>query len=80
VGTITELTSTTHPIEYDRLDFHIKAAASYYQIAADCFRRADVALEQLPRIQPSESGKARLGLWMGKGRFILKSLCISPPC
>ncbi|KAH8080146.1 Pol II transcription elongation factor [Filobasidium floriforme] len=57
--------------KYDRLDFHIKAAASYYQVAADCFRRADVALEQLPRIQPSESGKARLGLWMGKALLAL---------
>ena len=43
-------------------------------MAAGYFERADQTLSQLPSIQPEQASRARLGLWMGKGKFCRQSL------
>jgi tetratricopeptide (TPR) repeat protein len=40
-------------------------------MAAGYFERADQTLSQLPSIQPEQASRARLGLWMGKGKLCL---------
>ena len=56
------------------MDPHIRAAASYYQMAAGYFERADQTLSQLPSLQPDQASRARLGLWMGKGKLLFEEL------